>query len=226
MRLEQSSCHCFLQWSEIDCLRPIAKRLKKKQKRKAEKRLQKKREKQQRRKDKIQRKKEADILNLGKDLSAIEEGGSDSRHGVEAARDLVIKQAGVKSRDKSGPPKVIGVNSSGVSHPKHLLKSYLATPTSPTAEQSDEFGLNKPIADLYPNCTVCFMDIVGFTAWSSEREPEQVFTLRKLPMIFLENIRSLLLYLMFLTAKMSFRCSANRVPLFRQTSTTPWCLQG
>ena len=28
-----------------------------------------------------------------------------------------------------------------------------------------------PIADLYPDCTVFFADIVGFTAWSSTRDP-------------------------------------------------------
>lgn len=35
----------------------------------------------------------------------------------------------------------------------------------------------KPIADLFPHATVLFADIVGFTAWSSVREPTQVFTL-------------------------------------------------
>jgi class 3 adenylate cyclase len=35
----------------------------------------------------------------------------------------------------------------------------------------------QPIADLYPHCTVLFADIEEFTVWSSEREPEQVFTL-------------------------------------------------
>jgi hypothetical protein len=35
----------------------------------------------------------------------------------------------------------------------------------------------KPIADLFPNTTVMFGDIAGFTAWSSVREPTQVFTL-------------------------------------------------
>ena len=34
-----------------------------------------------------------------------------------------------------------------------------------------------PIADLFPHATVMFADIVGFTAWSSVREPTQVFTL-------------------------------------------------
>jgi class 3 adenylate cyclase len=36
---------------------------------------------------------------------------------------------------------------------------------------------SKPIADLFPNASVMFADIVGFTAWSSTREPAQVFTL-------------------------------------------------
>jgi class 3 adenylate cyclase len=36
---------------------------------------------------------------------------------------------------------------------------------------------DKPIADLFPNATVLFGDIAGFTAWSSERQPTQVFTL-------------------------------------------------
>ncbi|CAB9500805.1 Receptor-type guanylate cyclase gcy [Seminavis robusta] len=36
---------------------------------------------------------------------------------------------------------------------------------------------NAPIADLYPHCTVFFCDIAGFTAWSSTREPAEVFEL-------------------------------------------------
>jgi class 3 adenylate cyclase len=36
---------------------------------------------------------------------------------------------------------------------------------------------SKPIAELFPNTTVMFGDISGFTAWSSSREPTQVFTL-------------------------------------------------
>jgi class 3 adenylate cyclase len=34
-----------------------------------------------------------------------------------------------------------------------------------------------PIADLFPEATVMFADIAGFTAWCSVREPAQVFTL-------------------------------------------------
>lgn len=36
---------------------------------------------------------------------------------------------------------------------------------------------SKPIADLFTSATVLFADFVGFTAWSSVREPSQVFTL-------------------------------------------------
>jgi len=34
-----------------------------------------------------------------------------------------------------------------------------------------------PIADLFPSATVMFLDIAGFTAWCSERDPSQVFRL-------------------------------------------------
>eukprot|EP00934_Nitzschia_sp_Nitz4_P003041 Nitzschia sp. Nitz4//scaffold172_size47551//27808//31430//NITZ4_007145-RA/size47551-augustus-gene-0.38-mRNA-1//1//CDS//3329538762//3031//frame0 len=36
---------------------------------------------------------------------------------------------------------------------------------------------DRPIADLFPEATVMFGDIAGFTAWSSQREPSQVFIL-------------------------------------------------
>jgi len=41
---------------------------------------------------------------------------------------------------------------------------------------NDIFGSGQ-IAELYPSATVIFADIVGFTAWSSAREPNQVFKL-------------------------------------------------
>jgi len=41
----------------------------------------------------------------------------------------------------------------------------------------DKSNLHAPIADLFPYCTVSFTDIAGFTAWSSTRDPAQVFVL-------------------------------------------------
>jgi hypothetical protein len=38
-------------------------------------------------------------------------------------------------------------------------------------------GSSKPLADLFPEATIMFGDLVGFTAWSSMREPCQVFML-------------------------------------------------
>ena len=65
--------------------------------------------------------------------------------------------------------------------PKNQLKIFI------NKSPEDQAGLNQttthrggysePIADLFPQTTVMFADISGFTAWSSEREPSQVFTL-------------------------------------------------
>jgi hypothetical protein len=44
-------------------------------------------------------------------------------------------------------------------------------------EESEMAVKSKPIADLFPEATVMFADIVGFTAWSSTRDASQVFTL-------------------------------------------------
>lgn len=48
--------------------------------------------------------------------------------------------------------------------------------TKPAAGAS-KLAVSRPIADLFPETTVCFADLVGFTAWSSVREPTHVFQL-------------------------------------------------
>jgi len=49
--------------------------------------------------------------------------------------------------------------------------------TEPSPEMESQILTKKPIADFFPNCTVFIADISGFTIWSSEREPSQVFKL-------------------------------------------------
>jgi class 3 adenylate cyclase len=55
--------------------------------------------------------------------------------------------------------------------PKSHIKNFLGG----DVESHDDGA--RAIADLFPNCTVLFGDIVGFTAWSSARDPSQVFEL-------------------------------------------------
>jgi hypothetical protein len=64
----------------------------------------------------------------------------------------------------------------GLEPQKRRLKSFLSSGSDKNAE-AREVDVDRPIADLFPNCTVMFADISGFTAWSSVREPAQVFRL-------------------------------------------------
>lgn len=54
---------------------------------------------------------------------------------------------------------------------RNRLQTFLSTGSAGAG------GRTKPIADLFLDTTVLFADIVGFTAWSSTREPSQVFQL-------------------------------------------------
>jgi class 3 adenylate cyclase len=63
---------------------------------------------------------------------------------------------------------------------KHKLKSFMNEGTEGGKTDNESTGDpfdSRPIADLFPHTTVMFADIAGFTAWSSVREPSQVFTL-------------------------------------------------
>lgn len=61
------------------------------------------------------------------------------------------------------------------------LKSFLNDGTASDRLDDPDLGAvqlkTAPIAELFPDTTVLFADIAGFTAWSSVRDPIQVFTL-------------------------------------------------
>jgi hypothetical protein len=74
--------------------------------------------------------------------------------------------------ESAGPDFTMGAPS------KMRLKTMLGATNNDTMKEQDlSFLVAKPIADLFPHCTVLFADISGFSAWSSERAPEQIFTL-------------------------------------------------
>jgi hypothetical protein len=67
-----------------------------------------------------------------------------------------------------------------VDTPKSRLQSYLA-PTSAGVrsgrKHTNDIVGSEPIAEFFPAVTIMYADLSGFTAWSSTREPAQVFTL-------------------------------------------------
>jgi Adenylate and Guanylate cyclase catalytic domain len=81
------------------------------------------------------------------------------------------EQAKKNAKEQKGTSTMFGV--------KRQLRRFVDNDLS---EAEEEEGLvtafsTKPIADLFTAATVMFADISGFTAWSSVREPSQVFTL-------------------------------------------------
>ena len=60
---------------------------------------------------------------------------------------------------------------------KGNLKTFLNDGKNENDLERSGISSSKPLADLFLDTTVLFADIAGFTAWSSVREPSQVFTL-------------------------------------------------
>lgn len=57
------------------------------------------------------------------------------------------------------------------------MKTFINQSKTTNLDQRHELNKNAPIADLFTNTTVMFGDISGFTAWSSSRQPTEVFVL-------------------------------------------------
>ena len=88
----------------------------------------------------------------------------------EAVRDRLFEDK------KDGTKKEKGANESDEAMIQKFL-SGSAEMDDEVDEEDDFMYKSRPIADLYPQTTIMFADIAGFTAWSSTREPAQVFTL-------------------------------------------------
>ena len=85
-------------------------------------------------------------------------------------------------RDRLFAAKDDKYNSQDYVTPKKKLKTMMTNgefevEADEDGEDSDYMYKTKPIADLFPETTILFADIAGFTAWSSVREPTQVFIL-------------------------------------------------
>ena len=82
-----------------------------------------------------------------------------------------------QKKKEKGVKRILKATS--VAENTNRLKKFMSQTDAPESDDSLTAISNSapPIADLYNDCTILFADIAGFTAWSSEREPAQVFQL-------------------------------------------------
>jgi len=86
-------------------------------------------------------------------------------------------EANDEKKEEKGVKRIF--KATHVAENTNRLKKFISQTGAPESDDSLTAisGGAPPIADLYNDCTVLFADIAGFTAWSSEREPTQVFQL-------------------------------------------------
>jgi class 3 adenylate cyclase len=83
-------------------------------------------------------------------------------------------------KGKGGLESMLAENYLPMETSKMRLKNFLSDGPGSAAKGHDNTANmlgTEPIADFFPNTTVLYADLSGFTAWSSTREPSQVFTL-------------------------------------------------
>jgi class 3 adenylate cyclase len=90
----------------------------------------------------------------------------------EEAKQKQVQKEKAKSDWRADPDSSQFLNTK-----KNRIKNFMSDTPGTSEQTSQSSRKSEPLADLFPNTTVLFADISGFTAWSSEREPSQVFTL-------------------------------------------------
>jgi len=98
---------------------------------------------------------------------------------MAAAEEEKRNKGGIRSLVPKAVSSIVDTNSSD-NFKKVTVATFLGRHDSNLTTGDDSTaisGSSPPIADLFTDTTILFADIAGFTAWSSEREPAQVFQL-------------------------------------------------
>ena len=100
---------------------------------------------------------------------------------MAAAEEEKKNKSGMRSLVPKAVSNIVDTSSSADGFKKVTVASFLGKQHDSNLTIGDDStaisGSSPPIADLFTDTTILFADIAGFTAWSSEREPAQVFQL-------------------------------------------------
>eukprot|EP00934_Nitzschia_sp_Nitz4_P000158 Nitzschia sp. Nitz4//scaffold306_size21755//9910//13748//NITZ4_008590-RA/size21755-snap-gene-0.13-mRNA-1//1//CDS//3329547114//158//frame0 len=136
--------------------------------------------------DRMVQKRQEIVVNIATKSSAIVENLFPAQVRDRMLQNMQDKDPAAAAGAEPAPTN--GVESAAVKEGDNVSKNVIPTPNgAPSQVSVKQFLSNepgnmhdlssKPIADLFPNTTVLFADIAGFTAWSSTREPPEVFML-------------------------------------------------
>jgi Adenylate and Guanylate cyclase catalytic domain len=105
--------------------------------------------------------------------------GGESSTGAPHKKPLTSRLMARDSKAVTSVLQAVGAQARKTSLPSMMRDDEESPPiiSPPNNNSNVQVYDTKPIADVFPSATVIFGDLVGFTAWSSVRQPTEVFIL-------------------------------------------------
>jgi hypothetical protein len=120
-----------------------------------------------------------DVIQQQENQQQQQHPGGESSTGAPHKKPLTSRLIARDSKAVTSVLQTVGAQSRKTSLPSTMKDDEESLPimSPPSSNSNVQVYDTKPIADVFPSATVIFGDLVGFTAWSSVRQPTEVFIL-------------------------------------------------